>query len=1200
MSKKFLGIVLLLFLAFLFISPLFSKINAATIQGKVVKPVGLGSSAVSGAEIMLRQNVWSSSWATAWTTSASDGTFSLSNITVGSTAAAYVLEMRTPWNNPDGLVAPDSIAITFTNNDQTYYRDGSGGVGATNFDGSSKAVIAFTAANNTITGTLTKSNGNPISGAYVEAYKEMGNGWVQATTNASGQYTLKVGAGTWMVTPRANYGSSPENVDWTYNKTSTRVKFANNDSPGTSTTVNFTAQTANCAITGTVKAPDGSALSNPQSSVYVSVWSYNGGGNGANVDSNGAFNLKVPEGSYSLTVSSWQGNYGSPAETKFTVKDANSDGTCDGYAAGNIRLISKNSTISGRVLDSNGAAVANKNVNTWKQNGGGWGNAETDSSGNYSILVSAGTWMVSVSQDPGMSGSYSGTTYINNQAPLQVTVADGATSSSNNITLQIANATIDGRVVNSSGSTLTSLEMGYVYVETGESSSGPGPMTYSAMGAPVKNGTFTLKVPAGTYNIGVSLPSGAGYCTGSATSVTATANSTISANVALTQATGTINGYLKKDSDTGSTITGVRAEVFANSGAMNYAMATVSTTDGSYSMQVCPGDWYMGYWIDPSLTDGENNSYLRQPPSNNKITISGSQTATKNVIVKQNDATISGTVKDPDGTGFAGVWVMVDTRSNDTAGSFSRGSMFSQGAMTSSDGTYSIKVPSGNTYYVEAYVPPSYSYINPSRVSVTPTSGGTSTVNLQFGNADATITGTVTQDSTPRSAFISGWSETGGYSGTTADSNGNYSLSVSTGTNWHIKAMYDVSKTSFVRSAESVVTPTSGSNTLNLSLSTSGAMPESTTVTYTASNQKTITLSDGTTINIPAGALASSGTVTVTVTGKAQLPNQSLATPINIGYDITALDSNGSEITSNFNSNVTIVMPYTEATLTALGITENDLLAGYWDTTTNSWKSSDNVSVDTDNNTITITTNHFTDFAPFSAGKTSSSTTSTTTTTTTTSTSSSIGTAGVRTPHLKAAAGGVLQSSDVIAIVDSGTLPWDSYLSNTIYYKKHPYHVGSYWQVSDVYDLWFRSFFNDAKIIKPLKTSIVAIKYNLTQLGKLPENSLKLAYSEDNGKNWKILPTSVVDKKNKTVAALTTVKGYYMAVAGFGGDFVSYGTQPSEVVKDNKKVEKIQTQELKITSSPASPRQESQNQQTSVTPKKSLLQKIFDFVLRKN
>lgn len=192
-----------------------------------------------------------------------------------------------------------------------------------------------------------------------------------------------------------------------------------------------------------------------------------------------------------------------------------------------------------------------------------------------------------------------------------------------------------------------------------------------------------------------------------------------------------------------------------------------------------------------------------------------------------------------------------------------------------------------------------------------------------------------------------------------------------------------------------------------------------------------------------------------------------------------------------------------------------------------------------------------------------------------------------------AKSGGVLTADDVIMIVEPGTLPWDSYLSSTIHTKKHPHHFGSYWQVSHIYDLWFRSFFNDAKIVDPLKPSIIAIRYNTNQLGKLPEKSMKIAYSADEGKTWRILPTSVLDMKNKTVGALTITKGYYMAVAGFGNissDIVPFKTEKSEVIKDIKKQEKIQKQERYAVVEPktdlAKPKQ------------KNIFQKIFDSILK--
>ncbi len=286
----------LLFGIFIFLSIGYHDVYAGTasILGKVVKSDG--TTALENAEIMLRTSNWSGSYN--WATSSSSGNFSFTGLDAGT----YVMELRAPWSS-QGLVAPDPISNIVLVDGQTYYRNG---VNGTDCSGAACPAIIFPNANNTISGTVKKSNNNPISGAFVEAYKESGSGWIQATTNSNGEYSMKVGAGNWMVQPRPNYGSDPSAVDWTYNKMSTRVSFANNNSPGTTTTTNFTVQTANCSVTGTVKDPDGNSLVNPQSFVYISAWSYNGGGNGSNVASNGTFNLKVPEGSYNLSVNVWE------------------------------------------------------------------------------------------------------------------------------------------------------------------------------------------------------------------------------------------------------------------------------------------------------------------------------------------------------------------------------------------------------------------------------------------------------------------------------------------------------------------------------------------------------------------------------------------------------------------------------------------------------------------------------------------------------------------------------------------------------------------------------------------------------------------------------------------------------------------------------------------------------------------------------
>jgi protocatechuate 3,4-dioxygenase beta subunit len=1112
------------------------SLTTPSIIGKTVKSDGV--TPVGQAEVMAHNSSWS---VQKWTQSDGSGDFILGGLGAGT----YTLEFRTPWNST-GLVAPNSQSVITYDGTTVYFNGDDSSNNCTGTPCNPK--VKFTAATKTVSGTVKKPDGTAISNANVEAYKEMGQGWMQTQTNGSGEYSLTMGGGNWMVSPRANYGGDASQIDWTYNKMPTRVAFA--DGTGVETkTVNFTVQLADCSVTGTVKDPNGNTISNANQYVWVSAWSREGGGNGNNVNADGTFHFKVPEGSYHLSVSAWGTDYGSPAEQKFTVADANSDGNCDGYAAGTIRMVSKNATITGTVKDSNNAAVSGVRVSGWQFDSPGWGEATTGSNGAYSIAVTPGTYMLSISVDPGMydSGySNTSTTYIYDGNPVQTTVAANQTSSGNNFTVKIADKTISGRVVNSNGDTLTDLEMGYAFVETTNSGSGPGPMMYSSMGAGVQNGTFTLKVPSGSYSIGVMTPPGSGYCTGSSATVDMSGAATDgSAVITMVAADATISGNLKNGSTTGSNLTGIQAEIFAHSGTTNFANDSVDTTDGSYSLSVCPGDWYMGFWIEPS------EGYMSQPPSDNKITVTSGQSVTKHLVAKQADATVTGTITDPNGSALSGAWVSVDTRSNSTAGSFDREGMFFTGDMSGSDGSYSINVPSGQTYYVEAHLPPGYSYINPKRKAVTPGTNATVTANLQFTQSDATISGTVTQSGTTKSAFVTGWSENGGYSSTSSSGSGSYSLSVTAGDTWHVRAIWE-SGTSFVRSTEQVVIPASGSNSLDLALTQSGSMPESTSTTFNATNQKTITLSNGVTISIPAGALASSGNVTVTVTPKSQLPNQSLASPISYGYEIKAFDSNGAEITSNFNSNVSIVIPYTASDLSDLGITEEELLGGYWDSATNSWRNASNVAVDTDNNTVTITINHFTDFALFTAGKTGTGTVLGSSTAAASSSGGGSVSADRGDVKIGEAKTLVLEKGKIVVIFPKDIVPYDTEVITRVpasFVRPNP----PVWIVEQPVEITLKTFENEI-VYTELNGdgAILVMPYDPANLGLISMSSLKLGWFNEATQRWEVLPNYIHKTETHELAAVVKNLGGMYAI--LGGNW-SGGNQMSDTSSGKLKLD---------------------------------------------
>lgn len=138
-------------------------------------------------------------------------------------------------------------------------------------------------------------------------------------------------------------------------------------------------------------------------------------------------------------------------------------------------------------------------------------------------------------------------------------------------------------------------------------------------------------------------------------------------------------------------------------------------------------------------------------------------------------------------------------------------------------------------------------------------------------------------------------------------------------------------------------------------------------------------------------------------------------------------------------------------------------------------------------------------------------------------------------PDVIAGAGGTIRGDKVIAIVPSGALPWDAYLFTKEMIQTEAFKLKNshYWQISSQYELWYKAFANDAQIypVSQNTSSILALQYITPLPYKMLEKHLKIAYSADNGKTWKVLSNSVVDPTNRTVSVITKFGGRYMLVS---------------------------------------------------------------------
>jgi hypothetical protein len=263
--------------------------------------------------------------------------------------------------------------------------------------------------------------------------------------------------------------------------------------------------------------------------------------------------------------------------------------------------------------------------------------------------------------------------------------------------------------------------------------------------------------------------------------------------------------------------------------------------------------------------------------------------------------------------------------------------------------------------------------IQPRPQPVTAASGATARADLQFRQRNAVIAGQVTFEGAGHAAFIRARSDSGAHISTLAGPNGRYELHVNAGDTWHIQAVSEAisgttttTETLFLKSERLDVTPRPGPNAGNdLALEIDDTLPDALALAFDAGEDQLLTLSDGSQLIIPGGALAPDGPVVVTVRPLAELADDGGARPVSFGYRILAFDASHRPIT-HFNTPVTIALPFTADQLSALGITADQLVPAYWDEATASWKPVENVSIEVDDQgggVVSVAVDHFTDYA---------------------------------------------------------------------------------------------------------------------------------------------------------------------------------------------------------------------------------------------
>ncbi|MFA6391992.1 MAG: FG-GAP-like repeat-containing protein [Patescibacteria group bacterium] len=904
-------------------------LGAVSFYGKVLTPSG---TPINGVGVNVRNDNFSVNNSSG---ADPDGNFAIPS--TGMTAGgAYFIEIWLP-NGTQGYIAPNAIQKTYSGSAENV------------------GTITLAVASKTITGTVSYDTGGAVTTASVRAWNNNGAS-SQADVNASGQYTMTIGGGTWELMIDKQYGpNGPVETDWVYNnQQKQQISFADNNSTEAQT-VNFSVQKTNAVIKGCVKTPDGNKLQGG----WVDIRSGEGQGNGAGIDGqSGCFTANVKDGSYKLQVFP---NNQDPSMARFYLPERDiSVGNGETVNLGNLVMQEKTSQITGKVSLQDGTGVEGIRIGCWQNNGSGWGEAQSGTDGTYSLWLSPGKWQCEAQ-------TWGDSLYIpiRTSGPMSLYELNAnQTITGVNHLVQMADATLTVKTVDKDGKAISGNAYGWAYARV----KGSGYEKGSEFGGNLDRGTASIKLIGGsTFIVGANMPPDqGGYLLDKEVEIAVPKNGSKEVTLTLIVPDAEIYGFLK-DQD-GKVITGVEADIYANvadkmgPNSNPGAFARVNTKDGSYSLKVRGGYKYVvGYWFQM------NDQFVQTHPDYSPFTVSVGGRVPKILTAFRANSSVDVTLLDPNGKkiDFGFVWCSNQFSMKDKVrGDFEGGKVIEAGGDVR-NGIAHIPLISGEYECGAGMKSGDNSYMPPENEAIKLKSGDAKKISLEFRNADATLSGLVTRDDGGAVPFgwCHAWQNEGGFSGAEVF-DGTTSIPLTIGT-WYVGCDSKIDDSDkFFRSDEmQVVVSEKGKLSKDFVLSeASFSIPEGLTVVFDSTTLKTINLPDGTSLSIPANALATEGDVTVIATPNVNVFQTSDTKIPFYAWDFEALDSSQQLITE-FNSNVTISIPYDQDILEELGIEEEGLVAKYYDDTAGSWKLPTGVSLDTEGNVIVVQVNHFTNYA---------------------------------------------------------------------------------------------------------------------------------------------------------------------------------------------------------------------------------------------
>ncbi|MFA6588176.1 MAG: hypothetical protein WCT08_03845 [Patescibacteria group bacterium] len=562
-----------------------------------------------------------------------DGAYTIHDVMPGT----YIFSAYPDYST--GLVQYTSDAFTVLGTEVTITKD-----------------VTLTVPPKTVTGTITyKGTTTPVAGVIVNCWSYSGGGGASATTNASGVYTLTLGA-------NPKYGinlSAPAGADWSYNEPQYDVTFAA-DATTETRTVNFSVTKATATITGAVTYATGG----PVTSGNINAWSTMGAGGGGNatINADGTYTLRLPAGSFN--VGFWNPD---PSLTAISQIVNVADGQT---ITANFSVKAKTAHITGTIVNGSGTPIPDVRINAWCQPIGTTsssgpqpginGNATSAANGTFDLTLLSGRCNVNIDNwvDPSAPSTamYVSSTMI----PEVILETDTSSVAIGSVVVVKADATIRVTVKDEAGAIVTGVN-GWVWAQKAEATEfGPG-QNYGGSLNP--DGRAIIKLPSSVFSLvklGMNTPPESEYSVSDAGSTIAiAADSTTDATLTLVRNSSSIYGSLvdpngiplsKCTPPAGQFTFG---EIFVNNMEKGGRNAQFKE-DCSYRVSVAPGKYFFNYHF------AEGSGLLNSNPSPDPIVVSAGQNVAKNITALVGDAKIKVQVLNSAGKPMSNVWVNAD------------------------------------------------------------------------------------------------------------------------------------------------------------------------------------------------------------------------------------------------------------------------------------------------------------------------------------------------------------------------------------------------------------------------------------------------------------------------------------------------------------------------------------------------------------